>query len=240
MFRAEFKRELRETLVFYPDFISSLVMMVILLSVFMILGQHFTSSNYIGYAFWFLLSGVLTVASESISYEKQVGTFEQLILKPIRLIHILFIKSIVWGIFNFIRIMIATVIVCFFYQIHINLRWVSLAALVINFFAIVGFSMIFSGLTLKFTKIASFVGIIQYLLLFASGTLISLDKLPAALLVLTKVLPINLGLKVSQNPFELTTFLLLILQIIIYMVIGTLTFTYVYNRAKKNGINSRY
>lgn len=93
--------------------------------------------------------------------------------------------------------------------------------------------MIFSGLTLKFTKIASFVGIIQYLLLFASGTLISLDKLPAALLVLTKVLPINLGLKVSQNPFELTTFLLLILQMIIYMVIGTLTFTYVYNRAKK-------
>ncbi|WP_259745953.1 hypothetical protein [Lactococcus lactis] len=51
MFRAEFKRELRETLVFYPDFISSLVMMIILLSVFMILGQHFISSSYIGYAF---------------------------------------------------------------------------------------------------------------------------------------------------------------------------------------------
>lgn len=62
MFKAEFKRELRENLAFYPDFISSLVMMVILLSVFMILGQHFTSSSYIGYAFWFLLSGVLTVA----------------------------------------------------------------------------------------------------------------------------------------------------------------------------------
>ncbi|KZK40274.1 ABC transporter permease [Lactococcus cremoris] len=213
MFKAEFKRELRENLAFYPDFISSLVMMVILLSVFMILGQHFTSSSYIGYAFWFLLSGVLTVASESISYEKQVGTFEQLILKPIRLIHILLIKSIVWRILNFIRIMIATVIVCFFYQIHINLSWLSLAALVINFFAIVGFSMIFSGLTLKFTKIASFVGIIQYLLLFASGTLISLDKMPIVLVILTKILPINLGLKVSQNPFNLTTFLLLILQI---------------------------
>ncbi|WP_260677985.1 ABC transporter permease [Lactococcus lactis] len=136
-----------------------------------------------------------------------------MILKPIRLIHILLIKSIVWRILNFIRIMIATVIVCFFYQIHINLSWLSLAALVINFFAIVGFSMIFSGLTLKFTKIASFVGIIQYLLLFASGTLISLDKMPIVLVILTKILPINLGLKVSQNPFNLTTFLLLILQI---------------------------
>lgn len=139
MFKAEFKRELRENLAFYPDFISSLVMMVILLSVFMILGQHFTSSSYIGYAFWFLLSGVLTVASESISYEKQVGTFEQLILKPIRLIHILLIKSIVWRILNFIRIMIATVIVCFFYQIHINLSWLSLAALVINFLQLLDF-----------------------------------------------------------------------------------------------------
>ncbi|XOW20761.1 ABC transporter permease [Lactococcus cremoris] len=134
----------------------------------------------------------------------------------------------------------ATVIVCFFYQIHINLSWLSLAALVINFFEIVGFSMIFSGLTLKFTKIASFVGIIQYLLLFASGTLISLDKMPIVLVILTKILPINLGLKVSQNPFNLTTFLLLILQMIIYMIIGTVTFTYVYSRAKKNGINSRY
>jgi ABC-2 type transport system permease protein len=43
------------------------------------------SSFYIGFVFWFLLSTVLSEASVSISTEKQLGTLEQLLLKPINI-----------------------------------------------------------------------------------------------------------------------------------------------------------
>jgi ABC-2 type transport system permease protein len=147
---------------------------------------------------------------------------------------------LIWGIFNFVQVLLATVILSLIFPLKLNLSWFSLLVFIVNFFAIVGFSMIFSGLTLKFTKTASFNAIIEYVLLFASGSLIPLSNMPSVLKFLAAILPMNLGLKLSQAPFSLAPFLLLLTQAVVYLLIGSLAFQLVFQSAKKEGLNTRY
>ncbi|MFC4651365.1 ABC transporter permease [Lactococcus nasutitermitis] len=240
MFKAELKRNLRESLNFYPDLLSNFFMTILLFCMFMVLGGAVASRNYMGYAFWFLLSGVVSEASISISYEKQRGTLEQLILKPISLIKILFIKSIIWGIFNLLQVVFATIVLCAIFSIKLNVTWVALLVLIVNFFGIIGFSMIFSALTLLFTKTASFLAIIGYLLLFASGALIPVERLPFFFKVLVYILPMNFGLNLIQRPFSLMQFMLLIAQTIFWIILGRWIFNLIYKRSKIKGLSTRY
>ena len=167
LFKCELQRTLQETLVYYPDFIVSFITNIVL---FFLVIHTGGDKNVIlcSYVFWILASGVLSEASITISTEKQLGTLQNLLVKPYSIMHIIIIKTIVWFMINCIKSL--------FYDLHILFKIEIIVMLIIVCFGILGLSLILSALTLVFTKVASFETVISYLLLLLSGSIISIPR----------------------------------------------------------------
>ena len=231
LFKAEFSRYLAEVRTYFPDQITSMVVTIIIFVVFTFLNiDAGNSAFYIGYAYWYLISSIIGEASESISLEKQMGTLDQLLLRPAGLELVLTVKTTVWIIINFIKVFIVLAFIALIFHLNIG---------------IFGFSLLLAALTLKYTKTASFQSVISYLLLFLTGSIFPLTQLPEFVQISGRMLPITLGIDLSkqlinQHSVSINTFLLLCVQSLIYVYVGHLAFQRIYRSSKKSGIDNSY
>lgn len=245
IFKAEAKKYFLEIKAYYPDHIVSLIVtLIFFIGFFMGMSSESGQYLYIGFFYWFLASIVISEGSESISYEKQTGTFEQLNLKPVSLFVVLMVRTTIWLIISFLKILLLSPFIILFLDIEIILNWEMLLILIISLIGIYGFGLILSSLTLLFTKTASFESIITYLLLFFSGAIIPVMSMPRVVQILSKLLPLTFGIELSIKSISssvlLYDYLSLVISSSVYLLLGMMIFIIAQKRGRKVGYSSLY
>ena len=170
LIRAEIKRYAHEALTYYPDFIVNIITAALLFFIMAQINTQTSTTELTAYIFWVLCTSVLSEASVSISAEKQLGTFRNLLIKPASIIAILSARTVSWFLLNLIKIVLIVSILFFFYPHSFLLRPMVFPVLLISAAGVYGFALILAALTLLYTKTASFESIISYVLLLISGT----------------------------------------------------------------------
>jgi len=117
-------------------------------------------------------------------------------------------------------------------------------------FGLYGFGFIMSGLTIIFTKTASFSFILNYFFLFFTGAIINIEALPSYLQIISKTLPLTvwifLAKDITLTGLSLSALLtgsrlwLLGLNSACHFTAGLLFFKLVYSHSKKSGILKQY
>ncbi len=241
IFLGEIKRYFLEIKTYYPDYIVSLIISLILYLI--LFGFETENTKYIGYIYWILASSVLSEASASISSEKQAGTIKNLIVKPYSILTIMTFRTLSWLIINFSKIILILLILKYIFQLNLIFNILLIPILIITLISIYGFSLILMTLTVMYTKTASFESVISYILLFLSGSVYSIEKMPLLIQYITRYFPLTLGIKISNHILNrelvsLNEILILIIESIIYIFLGYILFKKIIKNNEK--YNQRY
>lgn len=244
IFKAEFSKYFYEVKCYYPDHLVNLLVTYMLFLGFF-WGLSGSTTLYIGFIFWFFSSTVISEGSLSISYEKQTGTFEQLLLKPVNILLLLSIRTVVWFLFTFIKVaaLLLTIGLTLNLTLPFDIRIIPV--LLITLIGLYGFGMLLSASTLVFTKTASFDGVISYFFLFFTGGVIPLNQLPKGLTMVSELLPLTKGIQISQyyaQGIAVTAgdMAQLMLNSGIYFILGLIVFSKCYRYAQEKGLNGAY
>ncbi|QXW66276.1 ABC transporter permease [Streptobacillus moniliformis] len=241
IFLGEIKRYFLEIKTYYPDYIVSLIISLILYLI--LFGFETENTKYIGYIYWILASSVLSEASASISSEKQAGTIKNLIVKPYSILTIMTFRTLSWLIINFSKIVLILLILKYVFQLNLMFNILLIPILIITLISIYGFSLILMTLTIVYTKTASFESVISYILLFLSGSVYSVEKMPLIIQYITNYFHLTLGIKISNHILSgelvnLNEILILIIDSIIYLLLGYILFKKIIKNNEK--YNQRY
>lgn len=246
--KAETKKYFEEMKAYCPDHIVGFfVNFIFFIGFFLSFSKsNLTTQNlHIGFIYWYYTSIVISEGSVSISFEKQTGTFEQLLLKPVSILWIVTIRTWAWIFITTFKVVLLMFLVSLTLKTHFAFDFRIIPILIITLLGVYGFGMLLTGTTLLFNKAASFESIISYLLLFFTGGIISLEKLPAFISNMAEWLPLTLGIRCFQdilngNPISMTDIYSLILNSSLYFVIGLFIFNLAYNYSINNGLSSSY
>lgn len=190
--KAEMTKTFREAFRYYADMVVGIVTDFLLLILVLRLDGSQTE-KVLSYVFWILVNGVLNEASICISTEKQLGTLQNLMIKPNSILSIITVKTVVWFILSVARAVLLLFVATALFGLEgvFRLEYLCVAALVC--FGTMGVSYILASLTLMFTKVATFVNIIGYLFLFLSGSIV---RIPDSLIYTN---PLSCGVMVMQQ-----------------------------------------
>lgn len=243
--KAEFRKYLLEMKTYYADHLVGMVMTLLIFSVFALSSQTNQASFYVGFVYWYLMSSLITESSTSLSMEKQLGTLEQLLIKPVPFSLLITIKAFVWYLVNAIKVLLVLVFLSLFLNISFHFHWLLVPVFLVASVGIFGFTLVLVALTLKYTKVASFESIISYLLLFLTGAVFPLEKLPRFIQGLGQSLPLTRGLSISRQILDSghlagSDFVHLLLQSLFYLVLGYGLFSWIYRQSKQSGIDRNY
>lgn len=230
LIRAEFRKTFIEAASYYPDYIVGLITdFFILLIVINTDGN--TTEKVFGYILWMLASGVISEASMCISTEKQLGTLQNIMIKPYSIAQIVTVKTVVWFSINVIKAIITLFVATVFLNIGNLFRPEYLYITVFVCIGIMGISYVLASVTLMFTKVASFVNIISYGFLFLSGSIVKIPDF----LVYTN--PISYGVKyaslILENRAGLTEIVIFLTICVSWLLAGYLIFRFMFNRSKQ-------
>jgi len=228
LIKAEFKKGLIEATSYYPDYIVGLLTDILLL-VIVLHTEGEQEEKLFAYVQWVLVNGVLSEASLCISTEKQLGTLQNLMIKPYSIMQIISVKTLIWFMINSVKALICIGIASLFIKLTFRFEYFYIVILVC--FGCMGISYILSAFTLIFTKMASFVSIVGYLFLFLSGSILSLPE------CLQYTNPLSAGsyfyaLLIHQTAGVKDFFILLILCAV-YFFVGKEIFAFVFRRSKQ-------
>ncbi len=245
--KAEFRKALLEVKNYYPDHIVDIVIKYLLFLGFVVgFGKKDIAIDefYVGYAFWMIASYIISEASVSISFEKQVGTIEQLFIKPTSSALILLVRTFLMFLISLIKFAVLYVIVIITMQYRIIIPWQTMLIFLVSIIGFAGLGIALSGITMIFTKTASFESIISYGFLLVSGAIIPYAQMPSVFSKISwipYVFQISLAQKISMGSV-ITTFdvLYLILSNIALLAIGLLVYSITYRSVRKSGIMNSY
>ena len=224
LIKAEFRKTLTEAISYYPDYIVGLITDFFVL-IIVINTEGNTTEKVFGYILWILASGVISEASMCISTEKQLGTLQNIMIKPYSIAQIVTVKTIVWFSINVIKAIITMAVAMIFFGID------NLFRLEYLYIVIMGLSYVLASVTLMFTKVASFVNIISYGFLFLSGSIVKIPDF----LVYTN--PISYGVKyasvILKNGIWVTDTVIFLIICGSWLLVGYLIFRFMFNRCKQ-------
>jgi len=249
LFRAELQKYCVEIRTYYPDHIVDLVTKFILFATFFygfVRGAGDSATYSIGYMYWIIASGIVSELSVGISFEKQVGTIEQLTIKPYPFWLILTIKTYVVLVVTTLKCLLLLALIRVTLPIRFNFNVSLLWILLVSVVGFTGIGLALSGLTMKFAKTASFESIISYALLFFSGAIIYFTNMPTVVQKILDVVPFTAGIKASQQaltpaaPHLLPVLLWLLFINALWFATGYWIFSAMFRNVKRNGVLNNY
>lgn len=199
----------------------------------------------VGYFMWTIMMMAYSDTSYSIINDASRGTLEQLSMSNLGLHNILIVRSIC-NLFANLLISIVLLFIIMYttgYWIHIKIVSI-LIPIFIGIFSILGIGLIFGGLALIFKKIQSILNIVQYFLIalllplpdsFNPIISILIPFKPCSKMVFKTMLEGK-----SFIEFSMIDYGLMIVNSIIYFVIGLLIFNYCSKLAKRKGVLGQY
>lgn len=250
--KAEIYKYLFEMKNYYPDYIGNFILTFLFFFIFFSKLDFNNKTEIlnliVGFIFWFFSCNSISQMSISISEEKQLGTFEQLLLKPISIEIILMIRTFCWNFISLIIVFIIFVLSIFIFpishQVNFNI-FLLIYVYIITIISFIGISYFLAAATLIYTKTASFSSVIQYLFLFLSGSIIPLNLLPKWIYILSQLIPlphsINISVSILTNKIvDIKTLFLFTLLSIFYFFLGLNIFKYSIKKASIEGVNSSF
>lgn len=237
LFKNELKKYIIEVISYYPDFIVGIIINFIMF-ILVFLDNNVENSYYIGYIFWILSNSVLGEAALTISIEKQSGLLKNLLIKPYSIVTIMTFKTISWFLINLIKLIIIISLIKLFFTIKLIINIYVIMVIIITMISIYGFSLILMGLTIVYTKTASFESIIGFIFLFLSNNKILIEKLPKDISKFFEYFPYILGINISEEIIfkgiiDYNKIFILLFLSILYLFIGYIVFKYVIKNSQQ-------
>ncbi len=181
---------------------------------------------------WNIMSGMLAVlgiiqiivlSAQSVAIEKEQGTFDQLLVTPLKPMTILIGKSIPPMVIGFVQALLVLMIAQFWFGIYCAGSYTLLFFfLILNNYAVVGFGICISvfASNLQQALLYSFSSIMPMILL--SGFLTPVDSMPQILQTITLLNPARYGVEISQRIYlEGSSFFEIYHLLIPLFIIGT-------------------
>lgn len=225
-FKNEFRKIFNETITYYPDFLVNLAVNILLF--FIIFRFNEKKGSITSFVLWILVSGVMSEASITISTEKQLGTLQNLLLKPVSILQTIINKTLSWIIINTVKLLLTLFALSFFYNVSEIFDLRIFFVFIISLIGVFGFSLILGALTLMYTKAASFETILSYLMLYFSGAFIPVSKF----VVYTNPLSNATFIIKNISVVGVKDYFVLVLISLIWFGIGCLLFESIFKKSK--------
>ena len=212
---------------------------------------NIASYQLVGFLLWIFALTLIGIFADDISGSAVVGVLEQLFLTPTGILRYLICMAIGRTLLQSIPIAILLVIVLFTTGIRLILDPTAIITiLLLTIIGFYGLGLLFGGLALLYKRIGPVTAMVRGALLFASGALIPIDKFPPPLQIVCKLFPMTQGLimlrKVTVNGDSLWALiqngdmLILIVNSLIYLVLGLATFKFMENLSRNKGVIGAY
>lgn len=203
----------------------------------------------VGWLTWVVASDCMSELPYSISEEAQVGTLEQICLAPIPLAGILTLRSLAYFVGVGAKGILAAVLLAFFIA-PFSAGPTLIVLFLISLVGAYGLGFLFAGIALVFKRTQALVGLVFSLMIFLTGSLVSLASLGWIFQILKIALPLTWGISLMREALTSGKTLSLLAQSgdliglcvhsLTYLVIGLIIFTLGYWRARSKGTLAHY
>lgn len=257
------KRDFRMLFTYKLAFFMSFISLIFNLFYMILFGSMFDSKNLeilsggsfieyilIGSVGWGFLWSIMNTTAFSLKTEMMMGTLESVLLTPTK-IYTMIIAYTIFGCFFGLISLLCVISVGFFVfgvSVFVSANAFTLIIFVLSAIMMMGFGMIFSGLTIWLKNIGETIPLFQGIAMFFCGVYFPIAVLPEYLQPVAKFVPfyysiqgirISLNNNVSTSELFSYTVILLILSIS-FVVIGLIVLHKGLVKAKKDGSLSFY
>jgi len=208
-------------------------------------GGDFISYLLIGSIGWSFLWSIMDATSVSLSQEMSLGPFESILLTPTRLSTLMLSYSLYGCFFGFIILVVLMVVGFFLFGISVfaSATILTLIIFVLSVSMMIGFGMIFGGLTIWLKQIGETVTLLQNVALFFCGVYFPIAVLPELFQPIAQYVPFYYsieGLRISLIPStpasEIYYFIgVLLILSIIFVLTGLVVLRTGLAKAKRDG-----
>ncbi|MDR2896593.1 MAG: ABC transporter permease [Propionibacteriaceae bacterium] len=242
----ELRRYLIECRAYWPSFVSQTAVMIVMFAVFVWMSPATSRpSGWYGYFLWIVASGVISEAPIATNSEKQRGTLEQLMVRPHSLPRLMMVKSVSWVTINLVLAILTMGIIVVLFRLPLGFSWEILPIALVGIASTFGFALLLSALTLLWSKVSGLVSVLTFLLLLCTGAVVPVTDLPGPLQWLAAGLPLTASIGLGKAaiaglgivPAEVFW---LLINAIIYIVLGWLCCRLVIRVALRRGITMHY
>jgi ABC-2 type transport system permease protein len=235
-------------------FVLYLLFMGLFMGARVIAGQQVLSGNLdgvvIGYTMWFLAMMAINTMSTDIESEARQGTLEQVYLHAANYLGLLWVRAIVHLTMGFGIVILLAVMIQASTGSWLNLTWYVLPAvlvtIIITAWGLCGFGLILGGLSLVLKRIGQLSAIIQFGLFFLAYA--DLASIPQPWQQIVAHLPLARGVDILKGLLSTSGAAVqlgenmswLLVDSLVYAVIGSLVFAAMERVARKQGLLSHY
>lgn len=204
----------------------------------------------VGYVMWVYANYIIYDANYFIIDAGQTGVLEQVYLTPYPFCVKLMSRFFAAAVFCSIELTLVIASLFIFCPVYIPLNFAACIAFILTLIGIAGFALILAGMGLIFKKSQPFAYLLNNILLFFNGSILPLENMPKAIQLLSKTLPTTQGIAVLRNlTFNHQSLssaladgscILLLVNSLVYITLGTAVFIYCEKWAQKKGILGHY
>lgn len=166
-----------------------------------------------------VMMALMTGLPHAISYEKDVGTLDGMLVAPIRKFSIIFGKTLAQTIRGLIQGFIVLLLAIFLFGVTINgSLWLVLLIILLNVFSFVGLGILITSFTDKEETATMVMMTIMFPMMFFSGVFFPIQQMPNFMQYIAKVLPLTYATSALRKVMVLGAPLSAIMGQIIFLV----------------------
>jgi ABC-2 type transport system permease protein len=213
-------------------------------------GGSFISYILVGSIGWGFMWTIMSITSSSLSTEMMLGTLESILVTPTKLITLMLSYTIFGGFFGLatIAVLMSIGYLVFGITVFASANIFTLIIFILSTMMMLGFGLIFGGLTIWLKNIGETVPLLQNIAMFFCGVYFPISVLPAFLQPVSKAVPfyysiqgLRLSLIASTPTDELIHYTILLLEFSIsFILFGIFVLRLGLAKAKKDGSLSFY
>lgn len=212
-------------------------------------------SMLIGLMVWYYGVHAIDLVALIIEEEAEEGTLEQIFMTRTNFIIVLMNRIISQIVFDTIKgIFVFTLCIITFkispeFILSVNWFW-TLVIFFISLAGLYGIGYIVAGLSLVYKKTSAIAGAFSNILLFFTGVIIDVNKLPVIFQFLSKILPLYWGMKTLDelviSDFNIvqvitgSSFITLMVSVVVWILIGVTVFECFKKKAIARGTLNQY
>jgi len=208
-------------------------------------GGDFIHYILVGSIGWGFLWSIMSATSSSLSTEMMLGTLESIMITRTKLFTMMVSYSIFGAFFGLISIGVLLSVGYFLFDISIfgSATIYTAIVLLLSALMMMGFGMIFGGLTIWLKNIGETVPLLQNIVMFFCGVYFPITVLPGIIQPIANYMPFYYsieGLRRSLNPLtpesEMMFFIYVLLTLAVtFIVVGIIVLQLCLKKAKRDG-----
>ena len=208
------------------------------------------ASALLGYLVWMYVASALGDLTYGLRGEINAGTLEQLAMSQAPVWFLLIGRVITNLVITSVQVILMGVVTLSIIDVRINFRPEALLALGITFIGVLGFGYIIAGAMLIFKQIESLNNLFNNALAFFNGAFLPISAFPTWLASISMALPSTLGIiviraitlegKTLAETWQDGSLFALIMNSVVYLLIGLGIFIFCESIAKNRGSLGQY